>query len=139
MAMNILRSDPSLPPELQTTAVERQLPAALGGIGMAAMLGPVGLLAGAAAGFLARRRHKQGVEQWRGFQDGVRELNEEFQARADILREQLAARAEAGDESAIRDIQQLEDLQARQAAGLKLAMNGSPELSSFGLQILGET
>lgn len=139
MAKNILKPDSSLPPELQTTALERQLPAALGGIGMAATLGPIGLLAGVAAGLLARRQHRQGIEQWRGFQEGVRQLNEEFQARAEMLREQFAARAEAGDESAIRDIQQLEELQARHAAGLKLAMNASPELSNFGLQILSET
>lgn len=139
MARNLFKPDPSLPPELQTTAVERQLPAALGGIGMAAMLGPIGLLAGAAAGLLTRRQHRQGVEQWRGFQDGVRQLNEEFQARAEVLREQFAARAEAGDESAIRDLQQLDELQARHAAGRKLAMNAAPELRQFGVQILSET
>src|SRR5690606_17570786 len=136
MAKNPLKPDPSLPPELQTSAVERQLPAALGGIGMAAVLGPVGLLAGAAAGFLTRRQHKRDVEQWRGLEDGVRQLNDEFQGRAEVLREQFAARAEAGDESAVRDMQQLEELQARHAPGRKLAMNAAPGRRTLGLPIL---
>lgn len=124
--------DRNRPPELRGAAT-RQLPAALGGLGMAAVLGPVGLLAGVAAGLINRREHRIVTEQWDDRERGIRQLNEGFQARAQQLEEQFAA---GGTDMDAMNLAQLDEARRQHAQGWKLSQNADPELRAMGLQTM---